>query len=110
MHSREGAPDHDWTELVLAVGRPAVDGAGDQEVVLRPIGEDRAEAEGFALVEPIGAAQLLAMEATESKTEAARLIGGDLGKGQACLVRDQRGHRFELLCRNDTLLEERTNP
>src|ERR1700722_14121807 len=110
MHSREGSPDHDGTELVLALGRPAIDGAGDQEVVLRPIGEDRAEAEGFALVEPIGAAQLLAMEAAEAKTEAARLIGRDLGKRQARLVRDQRGHRLELLCRNDALFEESANP
>ena len=50
------------------------------------------------------------MEAAETKTEAARLIGGDFLKRQACLVRDQRRHLVELLCRNDALVEERANP
>ena len=45
MQSHEGSPDHDWAELVLAVRRPAVDGSGDKEIELRPISEDRPEAE-----------------------------------------------------------------
>ena len=67
MQGPEGSPDHDWAELVLAVRRPAVDRAGDEKIVLRPIGEDRSEAERFALVEPIGAAKFLSMEAAEAK-------------------------------------------
>ena len=110
LQGRERAADHGRTELVLAIRRPAVDGAGDEEVVLRPIGEDRPEAERFALVEPIGAAKLLSIETAEAKAEAARLIGGDFLKRQACLVRDERGHLVELLCGDDALLEERANP
>src|SRR5580698_3752111 len=70
MQGREGAADHGRTELVLAIRRPAVDGTGDEEVVLRPVGEDRPKAERFALVEPIGAAEFLSIEATEAKAEA----------------------------------------
>src|ERR1700730_15775548 len=106
----ERASDHGGAELVLAVRRPAVDGPGNEEVVLRPIGEDRSEAERFALVEPIGAAKLLSMEAAEAQTEADWFIGRDLLKRQARLVRDQRRHLIELLCGNDALLEESANP
>ena len=110
MQSHECVRDHGGTELVLAVRRPAVDGAGDQEVVLRPIGEDRPEAERLALVEPIGAAKLLPIEAAEAKAEADRFIGGDLLQRQGRLVRDERRHLFELLCGNDALLEKRADP
>ena len=110
MQSREGSPDHGGAELVLAIRWSAVDRPGDEKIVLRPIGEDRPEAEGFALVEPIGAAKLLSMEAAKAKTEAARLIGGDFLQRQAGPVRDQRRHLLELLCRNDALIEERANP
>ena len=83
---RERASDHGGTELVLAVRRPAVDRAGDEEIELRPISEDRPEAEGFALVEPIAPAKLLSIEAAEAKAEAARIIGGDIVKaGPSCL-------------------------
>src|SRR5271156_3670729 len=106
LQRHERASNDSGAELVLAVRRPAVDGAGDQEVVLRPIGEDRPEAEGFALVEPIGAAKLLSMEAAEAKAEADRFIGGDLLKRQDRLVRDEGGHLLELLRGNDALVEE----
>src|SRR5580698_564862 len=110
MQGREGAADHGRTELVLAIRRPAVDGTGDEEVVLRPVGEDRPKAERFALVEPIGAAEFLSIEATEAKAEAGRLVGGDFGNWLARLVRDERGHLVELVCRDDALLEESANP
>jgi hypothetical protein len=55
LQRQERASNHSGAELVLAVRGPAVDRPGDQEVVLRPIGEDRPEAESFALVEPIDA-------------------------------------------------------
>src|SRR5580693_1185118 len=110
LQRHERASDHSGTELVLAVRRPAVDGPGDEKIVLRPIGEDRSEAERFTLVEPIGAAKLLSMEAAEAQTEADRFIGGDLLKRQARLVRDQGRHLIKLLCGNDALLEEGANP
>src|ERR1700733_4920013 len=110
MQRHERASDHSGAELVLAVRRPAVDGAGDEKIVLRPIGEDRSEAERFPLIEPIGAAEFLSIEAAEAKAEADGFIGGDFLKRQAGLVRDQLGHLVELLCGNDALFEESANP
>ena len=110
MQGCEGSADHNGAELVLAVRRPTVDGASEEKIVLRPIGEDRPEAEGLALVEPIGAPKLLSMEAAEAKPKTDWIIGGDLGKRQARLVRDERGHLLELLCRNDALVEESADP
>ncbi len=80
LQGHEGSPDHGGAELVLAVRRPAVDRPGDKKVVLRPIGEDRPEAEGLAFIKPIGAAQFLSIEAAKAKAEADGIIGVASGR------------------------------
>jgi hypothetical protein len=45
LQDHERTPDQRGSELVLAIRRAAVDGAGDEKIILWPIGENRSEAE-----------------------------------------------------------------